>query len=55
MTALVKYSDYGPKAFLAGSIPYLQLNYVLVVNSHYVVAELHSNSDIVVIAKTILD
>ena len=54
MAALVEDSSYGAETFLTCSVPNLQLNDMLIVNSHHVVAKLHTNSNIVIIIEYII-
>ena len=39
---------------LASGVPYLQLNYVLIVDSHYIVAKLYSDCHIVIFIEHIV-
>ena len=54
MTAFIEYSGYTAIWLLTGCVPNLQLDYVLIVNAHDVIAEFNADGNIMIFMKGIL-
>ena len=55
MTSLIEDSSDASEALLTSCVPNLELNDVLVVNSHHIVTELDPNGHIVLVIELVVD
>ena len=55
MRALIKDSSDTSKRLLPGSVPNLELNNMLIVNSHNIVSKFHTDGDVVLVIELVVN